>query len=92
MAHFVVTYDLSTPGRDYNRLFTYLKRFSHAKPVESVWVIETSKSAAALRDEMKMYVDSNDKIFIIKASTANWATSNVPKSATDWLYQHDEAA
>lgn len=92
MTHFFVTYDLSAPGRDYDRLFTYLKQFAYAKPVESVWVIETFKTAATLRDEIKQYVDSNDKVFIMKASTGNWASFNISKPVVEWLHQHEDAA
>ncbi|MDZ7887033.1 MAG: CRISPR-associated endonuclease Cas2 [Mycobacterium sp.] len=92
MAHYIVTYDLSAPGRDYKRLFDYLKQYAYAKPVESVWVVETSKNAETLRDEMEAHVDNNDKIFIIRGSTADWATRNVAKPVTDWLYEHAEAA
>lgn len=51
MATYVVSYDLLAPGRDYEKLFSYLKSHTRwAHPLESTWVVVSSLSAAGLRD------------------------------------------
>ncbi len=91
MSTYIVTYDLSAPGRDYKRLFDYLKTYTYAHVVESVWVIKTYKSAVTLRDEIKRYVDSNDKVLVIK-TTREAAWLGLSAEIGDWLNDHLESA
>lgn len=66
MALFAVTYDLIA-GKDYPRLTTELKRLGGHKPALSVWFVDvTSKTSAELRDHLKGYVDSDDRIVVIE--------------------------
>jgi hypothetical protein len=91
MSTYIVTYDLSAPGRDYKRLIDYLKTHSYAHVVESSWVIKTFKSADTLRDEIARYVDSNDKVLVIK-TTRSAAWIGLQAAVGNWLKEHLEYA
>jgi predicted transcriptional regulator len=53
------------------------------KVQKSVWLIKSSKSASEARDELDAYMDSNDRIFVIKVTgTAAWRKTIC---TTDWL-------
>ncbi|WP_254910691.1 hypothetical protein [Klebsiella pneumoniae] len=58
MAIYCVTYDLKAPGRNYDEVFDYLKNFTYCKHLESFWLIDTTLTAAQLRDGLKSRVDS----------------------------------
>jgi hypothetical protein len=65
MAILLVTYDLKAPGRNYQPVHDYLKRFSYCKGLESTWLLDTNRSASDIRDDLKTLVDPNDVIFVV---------------------------
>lgn len=88
MNTYLVSYDLSAPGRDYQPVYDYMKKFTdRVKPLQTVYLVYTSKSASTIRDELKALVDGNDKILVVELNTSAWATSNLPTTAT-WLKEH----
>jgi hypothetical protein len=91
MSTYIVTYDLSAPGRDYQRLYEYLKTYPYAHVVESTWVIKTYKTAATVRDEIAARVDNNDKVLVIQ-TTMNSAWIGLPAAVGSWLREHLESA
>lgn len=82
MAIYLVTYDLKQPGRNYAPVFDYLKRFTHCKGMESVWLLDTTTGSAQIRDALKALVDSNDKVFVTRLQQ-DWGSYNY--SCGDWL-------
>ena len=70
----IITYDLCSPGKNYDELYEYLKSLSdYACICESVWFTTSDKSCSTIRDELKTVVDSNDRIFVAElAGTAAW--------------------
>ncbi|MFH7118699.1 hypothetical protein ACHWGW_33925, partial [Klebsiella pneumoniae] len=82
MAIYCVTYDLKAPGRNYDEVFDYLKNFTYCKHLESFWLIDTTLTAAQLRDGLKSRVDSNDILFVARLQR-EWASRNYP--CADWL-------
>lgn len=87
MKTYLISYDLVgfATQSDYRSLFEYLKGHSNwAKPLQSVWLIRTEKTAAQIRDEMLRLVDSNDKILVIEVK-GHWASFNISKSVTTWM-------
>lgn len=82
MAILLVTYDLKAPGRNYQPVWDYLETFDHCKGLESVWLLDTTESAATVRDELTTKVDGNDKIFVVKLQKS-WAALRFGCSA--WL-------
>lgn len=88
MKTFLISYDLGLPERriDYLILKEYIKTHARwAKPLQSVWLIRTTKNITQIRDEIKARVDLNDKIMIIDVTGSNWATSRISKDVTDWM-------
>ena len=70
----------------YTALSTYLKSLyaTWARPVKSVWILKSDKDAGQIRDEIKLALDSNDKLIVVELS-GNWGTYNVAKEITDWM-------
>ena len=88
MKTFLISYDLIGPETrdDYVRLINHIKSFTFwAKPLKSVWLGKTDKGIGEVRNELKQYADSNDKILVIDVTNANWATSNISSQITDWM-------
>ncbi|HVW64134.1 MAG TPA: SinR family protein [Nitrosospira sp.] len=74
MAVYLVTYDLKAPGRNYQPVYDYLKRFIYCKKLESVWLVQTSLSASTIRDNLERLIDANDVIFVVQiTASADWA-------------------
>lgn len=84
----VISYDLGQPEKstDYKDLIGYIKGLgAWAKPLESFWIVDTTKTCSSIRDEAKSYLDSNDKILVFSSPFKSWASSGLKKSTTDWL-------
>lgn len=81
----LISYDLIRPEKDYPRLIEHIKSYgTWAKPLESVWLIETARSAEQVRDGARAHMDGNDKVLVIEVSgSAAWA--NLPQEVSDWL-------
>jgi hypothetical protein len=62
MAIILVSYDLKQPGRNYEPVWDYLKRFNHCRGLESVWLLDTGASPATVRDNLRTLIDSNDVV------------------------------
>ncbi|MXS74720.1 hypothetical protein CSIV_04280 [Microbacterium sp. CSI-V] len=83
MPSYIVTYDLRAPGRDYQPLYAYLNSLPYAvRPLESVWLVETTLSPFELRDALAKVADANDGILVVHACTpAAWTHLNVKHEA-----------
>lgn len=88
MKTFLISYDLGVPEThsDYETLSSHLKSLYNlwARPVKSVWIIKTDKSAGQIRDDIKLVLDSNDKLIVVEMS-GNWGTYNISTEVTDWM-------
>lgn len=83
-----INYDLQKPGRDYQPVYDYIKSHRvYARPLQSLWLIRTDKSASQVRDELKRYVDSNDKVLTFDVTGDAWA-SNFSDAHIDWMYNN----
>ena len=88
MKTYLISYDLGLPEtyNDYKVLIDYIKTYSFwAKPLQSVWFIKTDKTVSQVRDELKLRVDSSDKILVMDITDSNWGTYNVSKNVTEWM-------
>ena len=86
MAVYLVTYDLKAPGKDYSKVFEYLKQFAYCKSMLSVWLVDTRMTAEQIRDGLWQLVDSNDELFVTRLAL-DWASLNY--YCSDWLNQAD---
>jgi hypothetical protein len=86
----IISYDLGSPetSGDYDDLIKYIKNLgSWAKPLYSVWLVDTSQTCTQIRDGAKVYLDGNDKLFVARFDPASgWASLRLPAEVTDWLH------
>jgi hypothetical protein len=81
-----INYDLVAPGRNYDRLFDYIKSHgTYAKPLKSMWFIRTTKTATQVRDEIQQQVDSNDQVVVVDVTDCMWATT-FSDGHTQWMH------
>lgn len=85
----LITYDLSAPGRNYEKLLKQIKSYTAwAKLCESSYLVATSKTPAVVRDHLKNSIDKNDKLYVgtavapaawlgLSESVSNWILKNV---------------
>ena len=84
MTIYCISYDLIAK-KDYKTLIEKIQSYgawAHAE--ESLWFIESEKTAAEIRDELKSLMDNDDKIIVIRV-TLPWASLNLSKAVADWL-------
>ncbi len=61
----IITYDLCTPGRDYQPLYNAIAQYSkRAKVCESCWIVSGASSAADIGNYLRMFLDANDRLFV----------------------------
>lgn len=85
MSTYLVTYDLSKPGRNYEDLHKFLRSHTDwAKVLESVWIIKTNLSALELVNAALKHMDANDHIFVTPYTGAA-AWHNLSSDVADWL-------
>ena len=73
----IITYDLCTPGKNYDKLYEKIKSYkAWAHICESVWFISSEDSCVTIRDNLKIVIDKNDRLFVAELS-GNAAWSNI---------------
>jgi hypothetical protein len=48
-------------------------------------LVNSTKTAEQVRDDITPLVDSNDEILVIDVTGADWASWNIDKEVTDWM-------
>jgi hypothetical protein len=82
----LVGYDAHGEPRNYDKVIGYLKEFSWCHPLDSTWLIVTTKPLAVVRDEVKACLDANDSVMVIDVTGDNWGTVSVHPKANEWLH------
>jgi hypothetical protein len=72
MSVLLVTYDLKKPGRNYQPVYDYLKKFNYCHTMDSVWLIDTALGVVAVRDALMKLIDENDVVFVVRLQN-DWA-------------------
>ena len=75
MKPYLISYDLDKPGQNYERLTARLKQLQAVRVLMSQWALKSAYDAKELRDDLKRYVDSNDRILITEIR--DWASYNL---------------
>lgn len=89
---YVVAYDLRKPDRNYEDLIKELKSFgTWWHQTGSVWIIVTSKTTVEVRDYLKQFIDSNDKLFVSQISK-NWAATGFSEQEYNWIKSIPDAS
>lgn len=84
MKAYMVSYDLDKPGQDYEKLIKRLKEHGAVRILLSQWALRTNWSAIQLRDDLKGYIDGNDRL-LVSELMGEWASWNI--MASDKLKQ-----
>jgi hypothetical protein len=88
MKTYLISYDLGVPetSADYQKVINRIKNYSSwATPLKSQWLVNSTKTAKQVRDDITPLVDSNDEILVIDVTGADWASWNIDKEVTDWM-------
>lgn len=75
---FLISYDLDKPGQNYERLINRLKQFGAFSVLRSQWALKTTWTPVQLRDDLKTYMDTNDRLLVTEVS--DWASFNLMAS------------
>lgn len=87
MASFIVSYDLIA-NKNYDELYEAIRNYkTYAHVLESVWIIKSSTSSSDIRDNLKSYMDSDDKLFVAKLNGES-AWRNLDKEISDWIHKN----
>jgi len=78
-----ISYDLNSPGQDYDKIFEKIKSLgSWAKVQKSLWYVNSKLTAAQARDILSGVIDSNDSLIVIDSTNNTIA----------WIGLDDEVA
>ncbi|MBT4162855.1 MAG: CRISPR-associated endonuclease Cas2 [Gammaproteobacteria bacterium] len=85
MTAYIISYDLSQPGQNYEKVLKAIKSYGNwARLGGSAYIVISQASAVDVRDHISRELDSNDKIFVgvVKAPAA-WI--GMSDEVSDWL-------
>ncbi|EUJ38170.1 hypothetical protein [Brochothrix thermosphacta] len=74
---FVVTYDLGTPGANYEKVYETIQSFgSSIRFQKSVWLVKTNLTSEQMYLKLKPVLDNDDFIFIcaLEKNYYGWAS------------------
>jgi hypothetical protein len=78
MPKFVISYDLMSPGKNYDALWAELKRLNARRLLLSQWAANINDAdATRLRDHLRQYMDANDRILVMDRDGPDWAAFNL---------------
>jgi CRISPR-associated endonuclease Cas2 len=85
---YVVSYDQHR-DRDYTPVRTALKQLGAVSVLESVWLLDSDLTAAALRETLQTLTRNEDSLLIIQVFTnSSWAAFKAHAGSLDWLKKH----
>ena len=85
MKTYIISYDLSQPGQNYEELLKRIKSYSQwARLGGSAYIIMTDKSHTEIRDNLLEVLDKNDKLFVGTVS-APAAWYGLGSEVSNWL-------
>ena len=73
MPRYIISYDLSKPERDYEKLHEYLESIKHTWHIQqSTWIIVTHLMLRELKSALLVRVDKDDSLFVGVISDEDW--------------------
>lgn len=86
MATKLIAYDLNKPGQNYPDLITAIKELgAWWHHLDSTWLVKTTLTALAVRDELKKHIDAGDELLVVEVTGDARAWAGFNESATKWL-------
>lgn len=73
----VVSYDLDQPGQAYPAIIGRLQQLNAQRLEYSQWMLRSAMTAAQLRDDLRRYIDANDRLLVIDVTNAPMAWHNL---------------
>lgn len=84
MKAYIISYDLTNPGKNYEDLLKKIKSYHWARLGGSAYVVVSENTAVEIRDNLKLVLDSTDKLFV-GTLVAQAAWSGMPEEVSKWL-------
>ncbi|MDX7898431.1 CRISPR-associated protein Cas2 [Aeromonas media] len=81
-----ISYDLNTPGQNYNNLIEQIKNLGNWAHVQhSLWHVKSNLNATQIRDALLRHIDKNDNLVVIDTSNNAISWSNVSTAVAQHL-------
>lgn len=72
---YLISYDLDSPGKNYDALIGALESVGAKRVLFSQWVVRwDGTSAVGIRDWVKTFIDTNDRILVVEIDGTGWAS------------------
>lgn len=84
----LVTYDLrgDEDSQEYARLIKEIKAFGDViKPLYSVWLVRTTWTASQVRDDLRRWIDANDRLLVWNVTGRAAAWHGLAPSHGAWI-------
>lgn len=84
----LISYDLidHESSQTYKTLIEQIEKYPDwCKPLESFWLVKTSSSASEVRDALKAFIDSDDKLFVADVTGDGWASKGLAQKINEWI-------
>lgn len=80
MPIYLATYDLKTPGKDYEALWDALRQLGAKRALESVWLVNW-ESGGSVHAALSLHLDRNDRLLVTRLD--EWTVRNTLVKPTD---------
>lgn len=81
-----ITYDLNTPGKDYNSVIDVIKSLGNwVKVQSSVWYVNSPFTCEQAAEHVLKAMDTNDSLLIVDASNNDAAWYNIASHAPEHI-------
>lgn len=75
---YTISYDLNSPGKDYQALYDALTRVGAKRILYSEWVVRwDGTTAESIRTYVWSYMDANDRLMVTCLDSTDWAGINL---------------
>jgi hypothetical protein len=68
MPRYLIAFDLLKPGQVYEDLLPALQKLGAKQVLLSLWVVDSSLKAEEIRDWVRRYVDSHDRLVVCQVT------------------------
>ena len=86
MPAYLISYDLRKQ-KNYEQLYEAIRSYgTWARINESVWAVVSSKTTVQVRDHLRMHIDGDDRLFVMRSSgDAAWVNA---MCKVEWLQEY----
>jgi hypothetical protein len=85
MPSYSVSYDLRSPGQNYEPLYAALRKAKAVRALKSLWLLDHPTSSVEVRDILRTMMDANDGLLVTAISNSDWASYALEPGAAEWL-------